>query len=155
MAARGPRPSVRSLAASVVVLAALPLALFGPVPAAAGAERGPGRSLRADQELGAVFELEPGRSIRSARAMLLMQSDGDLVIYDEFGRVRWSTGTAGRGRTARFQQDGNFVVYSGAGRAEWSSGTYGHPGARLVVQDDGNVVIYDQGQPVWATGTEH
>ncbi|MEV4616283.1 hypothetical protein AB0K43_27360 [Kitasatospora sp. NPDC049258] len=155
MTARGPRPSVRLLAAAAAVLASLTLAASGPARAAAGPGEAQGRSLRADQELGAVFEFEPGQSIRSARAMLLMQSDGDLVIYDEFGRVRWATGTAGRGRTARFQQDGNFVVYSRGGRAEWASHTDGHPGAQLVVQDDGNVVIYDDGRPIWATGTEH
>jgi hypothetical protein len=52
------------------------------------------------------------------------------------------------------QTDGNLVMYSGSSTARWSSGTNGHPGAYLIVQPDGNVVVYaPNGQPLWWTGT--
>ncbi|HZM63934.1 MAG TPA: hypothetical protein VFB59_02260 [Candidatus Saccharimonadales bacterium] len=52
------------------------------------------------------------------------------------------------------QGDGNLVVYRGLSIAQWNSGTSGHPGAYLVVQGDGNVVVYAPNeQPLWWTGT--
>ena len=67
---------------------------------------------------------ESGTRGRGA-AILSMQRDGDLVIYDAVRR-----------------------------RAIWSTGTKGNAGAYLVVQDDGNVVIYTSaGKAIWSTGT--
>ncbi len=109
----------------------------------------------ATQTLYAPFSLERNQSVTSNTAHLVMQSDGNLVIYDEFGRARWSTGTVGQGWRAVFQEDGNFVVYTASGRAVWSSRTAGHPGSRLAVQDDGNVVIYDGSQAIWSSRTSH
>jgi hypothetical protein len=52
------------------------------------------------------------------------------------------------------QSDGNLVVYDGHGRPVWASHTDGSGGQRLLVQNDGNVVIYrDDLRPVWDTGT--
>jgi hypothetical protein len=52
------------------------------------------------------------------------------------------------------QSDGNLVIYDGDATPVWASNTAGHPGSRLVVQDDGNVVIYDPaGVALWATNT--
>ncbi|MGK5546119.1 hypothetical protein ACSNOH_15490 [Streptomyces sp. URMC 127] len=109
----------------------------------------------ATQTVYAPFSLERDQSLASDTARLVMQSDGNLVIYDEFGRARWATGTVGQGWRAAFQEDGNFVVYTRSGRAVWSSRTAGHPGSRLVVQDDGNVVIYDGSQAIWSSRTNH
>ena len=51
---------------------------------------------------------------------------------------------------ALMQTDGNLVVYDATGMQRWISGTSGNPGARLVVQDDGNLVIYSAtGTPLW------
>jgi hypothetical protein len=52
------------------------------------------------------------------------------------------------------QGDGNLVLYAPGARALWSSGTHGNAGAWLAVQDDGNVVLYSSDRrPLWATGT--
>lgn len=86
------------------------------------------------------------------RARLIMQSDGNLVLYKD-GRAVWQTGTVGRGTCAVWQPDGNFVLYGHSGEALWASHTEGR-GYYFAVQDDGNVVIYDQaGRPLWATYT--
>jgi hypothetical protein len=55
---------------------------------------------------------------------------------------------------AIMQTDGNLVVYDANGAPVWNSGTFGHPGAYLQVQNDGNMVVYDtNGSPLWWTGT--
>jgi hypothetical protein len=52
------------------------------------------------------------------------------------------------------QTDGNLVIYDPGGHALWASGTSQYAGSHLLVQDDGNVVIYrPNNTPVWATNT--
>lgn len=92
---------------------------------------------------------------QDGRFTLIMQGDGNLVLYGPGGRYRWDTGTNGRTVSqAIMQGDGNFVMYGLGGVYIWDTGTNGHLGAYLIVQDDGNVVIYDPaGNPLWATNT--
>jgi hypothetical protein len=50
------------------------------------------------------------------------------------------------------QTDGNLIVYDAAGAARWTSNTSGNPNAYFLVQNDGNFVIHRaDGQPVWGT----
>ncbi len=55
------------------------------------------------------------------------------------------------------QSDGNLVVYTANGTSLWTSGSQGTPGASLTLQDDGNVVVYGTNTsgayPSWATNT--
>jgi Domain of unknown function (DUF1929)/Legume lectin domain len=52
------------------------------------------------------------------------------------------------------QTDGNLVLYDKASTALWASNTAGSTGSYLVVQNDGNLVIYDQNNhPIWASNT--
>lgn len=52
------------------------------------------------------------------------------------------------------QDDGNLVIYDRKGRPMWSSGTHGNDSAYLALQEDGNVVIYSQDRrPLWHTAT--
>ncbi|MFV0459682.1 MAG: hypothetical protein ACK5MT_13030 [Actinomycetales bacterium] len=111
---------------------------------------------------------------------LVMQSDGNLVLYNGFGPM-WSTGTQGHpGAFARLQDDMNLVVYSAAGQPLWWSGSVcdqdynsdavigdqmetefgvGHfmqsanGRYRLIVQADGNLVLYSPSRAIWWTGT--
>ena len=84
---------------------------------------------------------------------LVMQSDGNLVLYNTSSSPVWASGTSGTaGRTAAFQSDGNLVIYAADGSSTWNSGTNGHPCSALYVQNDGKVVIYDlDGHVLWAT----
>jgi hypothetical protein len=55
------------------------------------------------------------------------------------------------------QDDGNFVVYDSFRNPFFNTGTFGHPGFTgfIIIQDDGNLVIYDSDQvtPLWQSGT--
>ncbi len=58
------------------------------------------------------------------------------------------------GQVCIMQTDGNLVIYDGNAHPLWASNTAGNPGSRLVIQDDGNVVIYrPNNNPIWATNT--
>lgn len=104
--------------------------------------------------------LSPGQSVTSCKNgyQLIMQTDGNLVLYASGHRALWSSRTNGKGGwVAAMQGDGNLVVYTAGNRDEhralWASGTNNHPGARLAVQDDGNAVIYLNSKAIWATNT--
>ena len=97
--------------------------------------------------------LQPGWYLESGNAnyKLIMQGDGNLVLYHG-SQALWSTGTAGdNGATVSMQTDGNLVVYY-RGIAKWNSNTAGFSGAFLQLQDDSNLVVYHMGHPVWDWG---
>lgn len=84
---------------------------------------------------------------------LVMQQDGNLVLY-KGNTPLWASNTDGVAVDfCIMQDDGNLVLYGFASNAVWASNTNGQPGSFLVVQDDGNVVIYRPNFPVWATNT--
>ncbi|KUN16073.1 hypothetical protein AQJ11_41350 [Streptomyces corchorusii] len=94
--------------------------------------------------------------MHSDRMRITMRAGGDLVISDENGTVRWSSGTTGQNNYATFKADGELVVRSAYQHTLWSSRTGGHTGAKLVIQNDGNVTILSSGdQTLWAAGTQH
>lgn len=98
----------------------------------------------------AAHSLSSGQFMLSpdGRRQLLMQGDGNLVLYSPNGAI-WHTGTFGNpGAFFVYQADSNLVIYSAAGTPLWSSGTM-RPGpgwpsytTRLVLQSDSNLVLY-------------
>jgi len=91
----------------------------------------------------------------NSHGRLIFQSDGNLVVYNEFGQPLWSTNTRFEGKQLTFQGDGNLVMADGFNRAVWTSNTSG-TGFRMIWQDDGNLVISDlANHAVWATNTSH
>lgn len=103
--------------------------------------------------------LKVGESITSQNDLftLVLQGDGNLVLYWSGGPAIWGAGTEGKSvAQAIMQGDGNFVMYGPQGEYVWDTATDNHPGAFLIVQNDGNVVIYDQGgNYLWDTGTNN
>lgn len=89
------------------------------------------------------------------RCSLVMQGDGNLVLYFFGNEAKWSSRTngSGYGCIAMMQDDGNFVVKNSVGWPKWSSRTNGNPGARIVLQNDGNLVIYKGSRALWASNT--
>src|ERR1700758_2173558 len=51
------------------------------------------------------------------------------------------------------QRDGNLVVYDSQNKALWGSGTNGKAVRRCTMQTDGNLVIYGYNDPIWASNT--
>ena len=86
-----------------------------------------------DNRLFADERLETGWSLESPSWLshLVMQQDGNLVLYSIGGEVLWSSRTAGNsGASAVMQRDGNLVIRSGTGHVVWASGTSGHVALR-------------------------
>jgi hypothetical protein len=82
---------------------------------------------------------------------LVLQDDGNLVVYSPADVAVWSTVTSGSGASSlALQRDGNLVLYTAAGHAVWWSGTVGSGATQLAMQGDGNLVLYDLDRPVWA-----
>lgn len=87
---------------------------------------------------------------------LIMQNDGNLVLYNKADTPLWATGTTGKEvNFAIMQADGNFVLYGPDGHPVWAANpeNVGPAGFRLVVQDDGNTVVYANDRPTWVTNT--
>jgi hypothetical protein len=108
----------------------------------------------ATDTLSSGARLSVGQTLVSAnrRYRLLMQSDGNLVLYDDVDRTApWASNTGGiSAGHALLQGDGNFVVYDAQGIGRFASNTTGYPNSRLLLQNDGNLVLYNaSGQPTW------
>ena len=135
------RPQLLCAALAVV---AVMMVLTPSLAKAATSTLGPGQTLTAGQWLTSA----------DGHYSLIMQSDGNLVLYVAGGRVLWSSKTKGdTGDHLLMQTNGNLVLYDAAGNALWSSNTSGGGCSHLVVQDDGNTVLYGPSRADWATGT--
>lgn len=99
--------------------------------------------------------LTPGQSLIASGTpyQVVMQTDGNLVVYGNNGAL-WNSQTSGdTGAYAVMQGDGNLVVY-GPGGAIWNSHTSGNPGAYAIMQGDGNFVVYNSAHvALWAAGS--
>jgi hypothetical protein len=90
---------------------------------------------------------------------LVMQTDGNLVLYGDKNAALWESGTSKKGTApyrAIMQPDGNFIVYDSGNAPLWHTETYGKGVApyRATVQSDGNFVVYDANNAaLWASGT--
>lgn len=105
--------------------------------------------------------LHVGQELRSANGkyQLILQGDGNLVLYEPGQVPVWATGTWTLPQLLRptrldMQADGNIVLYTAFNYVAWSPNIHGRGGDRLVLQPDRNVVVYTPGgEPVWATDT--
>jgi len=108
--------------------------------------------------LSAGQRLKANDFLRSAdwRYFLVMQSDGNLVLYTA-GRTQpiWATATSGGNNNyLAMQTDGNLVVYSAASKPLWASTTNTGRQTTLRLQNDGNLVLYGTTtRALWATST--
>jgi SpoIID/LytB domain protein len=84
------------------------------------------------------------------RFQAVLQSDGNLVIYGA-GRALWATGTQAAGAVLSVQSDGNVVLYDGAGHPLWSTGTAGSGGNQLSLGNDGALTLTGSGGSVWSS----
>lgn len=105
--------------------------------------------------------LDAGQQIVSENGLLklVMQGDGNLVLYAPGGQPRWHTNTYGNpGAWMQFNSDGNLVVYGPGAVPLWNSFADGGAkgGTVLQVRNDGNLVqLNDAGYASWQTGTRY
>jgi hypothetical protein len=108
------------------------------------------RSLKTGQTLGVGARLASS----NGKYELVMQSNGNLVLFGRGKTVIWSTGTGTAGSVLLNQQDGNLVVVTPDDKPVWAAMTQGHDDTVLTLQNDGNLVIYEPVQhALWATNT--
>lgn len=97
-------------------------------------------------------QLGPEQTIRSDdnRFMLILQGDGNLVLYGPTG-PRWFSSTVGSGGDRLILQgDGNLVLYDNGYRAKFNTNTATGSRTFLNLQNDGNLVLYDEYvRPLW------
>jgi hypothetical protein len=105
--------------------------------------------------------MHPGDLLRSGwsifspneRYELIMQTDGNLELYDGAGRVLWASGTESPGAYAELKTDGNLGVYSATGTVLWSTKTYKDSHAYLSLKRDGNLVLHKGSTVLWSSKT--
>ena len=84
---------------------------------------------------------------RDKKDQLILQSDGNLVIYCvATGKALWSTQTNRKdGKTLFFQTDGDLVLHNSTGKVIWHSNIKskcaGSELAYFTLQDDGNLAM--------------
>ncbi len=104
--------------------------------------------------LAAGAKLNPGASLRSSNGTysLIMQDDGNLVIYNSAAKVIWSSFTQTSPGFAIMQRDGNFVLYEPDGLTPfWATGT-NVPSSKLTLQDSGILALVSPfGRALWKT----
>ena len=116
----------------------------------------------------------------SGAVKLLMQTDGNLVLYTVSNSPIWHTSTNGNnGARLTMQTDGNLVLYSNTNNSLWTSGTIHNPDLlsfvsprmptgtlftgqrietanrkfKLILQSDGNLVLRSPSRATWASQT--
>ena len=87
------------------------------------------------------------------RFSMTLQRDGDLVLSFGTTILWRTGTANGAAAVLVMQGDGNLVMYTPSYVPVWNSGTNGYSGARLIVQTDGNLVIYSGSTAVWQSGT--
>jgi hypothetical protein len=103
------------------------------------------------QLLPKAYMLAPG-----VQSVLRLESNGNLVLYSGFQPIWSTLTSGFSPQYLIMQTDGNLVLYDTNNIPLWNSSTYGNPGSRLDFQADGNLVIYNQtNNAIWTTSTVH
>ena len=61
--------------------------------------------------------------------LLTMQTDGNLVMYDQYGRAVWASNTYEIGiapHSLAMESDGNLVIYDANWVATWNTGSWNY-----------------------------
>ncbi|WP_245886445.1 S8 family serine peptidase [Umezawaea tangerina] len=99
---------------------------------------------------GETLQANQTRTSANGGYVLVMQGDGNLVLYTSNGVAQWATNSTTTGAVAASLRNGNLVLTNAAGTVVWSSGTQETTADRLVVQNDGNLVLYGpNGKVFW------
>lgn len=99
------------------------------------------------------FTLLAGESITTAKRHLVLQYDGNLVLYaynnGTIGEALWESGTE-YGARVHFNEYGNLYIFNTWGHPLWETYTNDGGGIRMEFNDAGNLAIYSEvGLMVW------
>lgn len=90
------------------------------------------------------------------QTVLAFLGDGNLMIFQNFRAVWDSQTSGRPTTKFTFQTDGNLVLSDDSGRVWWQSNTAGSGATKLILQTDGNMTLYDQNMAApWETFTAH
>ena len=123
-----------------------------------GTNTSPDELSQVNETLSAGLVMRPGQKLEtpSRNHYLILQDDGNLVLYTAQNKPIWASNTNGKHAAYLvMQNDGNLVLYDASNHPLWASNTnIGNP-SHLFIQEDGNLVVYRDGnsQPTWATNT--
>jgi hypothetical protein len=135
----------------MLIVIGLGLAVLAPSAATATSKKSVGSRLLPGTSLTRGSWLESPNGTYN----LVMQRDGNLVLYGK-SVVIWASDTSSHaGATALMQPNGSFVINQGR-HSLWSSGTDGpgDAGSALVLENDGDIVIYSRAHKVlWRSST--
>jgi hypothetical protein len=99
------------------------------------------------------------KTTKSGRFTIIMQTDGNLVIYDRGAfrneyRPIWASNTwLSAARVAKMRLDGTLALLDTAGNVIWTAPYAGRPATFVALQEDGNLVAYEPSKyEVWAGG---
>lgn len=136
----------RAVLAFLIAVAGLVVA---PAPSALAADAGD--RLYADEYL------DVGDTLTSPNGsyILLVQSDGNVVIYSRAWQPVWSTGTSGTDNWLLFDAYDGLEVYSSTDQLLWRAGPPNMYMTHVGLQDDGNLVMFNvaDGRPAWSRTT--
>lgn len=102
-----------------------------------------------------LYTWSPHLTSADGRCRLVMQADGNLVLYGPSGAL-WSTTSVGAIRTYVALTSPGVVQLHASTGIRWASPTKADAagGTRLVMQSDCNLVVYSaKDVPLWWTGT--
>ena len=85
------------------------------------------------------------------RYTALLQPDGNFVVYGPDGPVWATNTVGRTGSRLVLQSDGNVVLYGVVNQPVWSTNTAGTPGDILEMQEDGRLVLYGPTGALWST----
>lgn len=107
------------------------------------------------------LQLRDNAFVATATRQLVMQEDGNLVLYEydgeagEQGAPIWATGTNGTFNVRMvYQRDGNLVLYNLRNEPIWASGTQRYPNSELRITADDELQIYDKDREIAVWGYE-
>ncbi|MGC0313238.1 hypothetical protein [Kitasatospora acidiphila] len=103
------------------------------------------------------WSLIPGSWIESTNAWVLMQGDGNVVLYRKRdGKALWSSGTWNKSNVVAVMDPKGVlaVIDKNTGYPYWDTNTWNSPNAYAKIQSDLNFVVYTPGgSAVWNSQT--
>jgi hypothetical protein len=86
--------------------------------------------------------------------ILLFSATGNLEIRSAAqGTLVWETETTGDRLV--MQEDGNLVIYAADGEPIWASNSWGHRNAVLLARDDASLeIVSEDGEVVWRSAQQ-